>query len=79
MDSSKNSTSAMGPWTQSEGIPNLFMLPKDKKKDSSNSKIEFGASGEDKEGQFFTRARTHTHTHTRARVCDPPPSPACAS
>ena len=40
----------MKAWTQSKGIPNLFMLPKKKKKDSSNPKIGFGDNNEDDEG-----------------------------
>ena len=50
MDSVANDTEPCDEWLQSRGIPNLFFLPKDRKKDKSAKKIGFGESGEDKEG-----------------------------
>ena len=50
MDSVANDTDLFDEWLQSRGIPNLFLLPKDRKKDKSANKIEFGASNEDDQG-----------------------------
>jgi hypothetical protein len=46
MDSVANDTNQLDDWLQSRGIPNLFMLPKNRKNDRRAPKLEFGAHNE---------------------------------
>ena len=49
-DNEANDDSQIDDWLQSRGIPNLFMLPADRKANRDARKIEFGQSNEDDQG-----------------------------